>query len=315
MNKQYLVTFLLAAVATYALFSHHTAQQPYSFEQFKADYQKTYHKSGEEEYRKTIFLRNLVRIAEHNAQADKTYEMGVTQFADLTDAEFQAIYLTLAPPKKNIVSVDAKMTPIVGAVDWTDGAKGVTPIKNQGACGSCWAFSAIGALESAYKIQNADSKFFSEQELVDCSTAYGNFGCQGGWMDSGFDYIIDYGIAEDKNYRYTAKDQVCQKGTERGLKTITGYTDLSGGCDNVANALSARPISVAVDASNWSLYRGGVFTNCAKNVNHGVLLVAVSDTFWKIKNSWGAGWGETGYMRLVLGNTCAICDYASYPVL
>ena len=106
MNKQYLLTILLAAVATWALFNHHSAQQPYSFEQFKADYQKNYYRSGEEEYRKTIFLRNLVRIAEHNAKADKTYEMGVTQFADLTDAEFQAIYLTLSVPKKSIQSIE-----------------------------------------------------------------------------------------------------------------------------------------------------------------------------------------------------------------
>lgn len=164
MNKQYLVTFLLAAVATWALFNHHTTQQPYSFEQFKAEHQKSYHRSGEEEYRKTIFLRNLIRIAEHNAKTDKTYEMGVTQFADLTDAEFQAIYLTLTPPKKNIEVINSQMHPIVGEVDWTDGSKGVTPVKNQGACGSCWAFSATAALESAYKIQNDGSSVsLSEQ--------------------------------------------------------------------------------------------------------------------------------------------------------
>jgi C1A family cysteine protease len=133
-------------------------------------------------------------------------------------------------------------------------------------------------------------------------------------MDSGFDYIIDKGIANDQDYPYTARNQICKTSISRALKTITDYVDVKG-CDNVLNSLNGRPISVAVDASNWSAYRAGVFSNCNTNVNHGVLLVAASGNSWKIKNSWGASWGESGYMRLGLGNTCAICDYASYPVI
>jgi C1A family cysteine protease len=155
---------------------------------------------------------------------------------------------------------------------------------------------------------------FSEQELVDCSGGeYGNQGCNGGWMDSAFDYIADNGIAQESDYPYVARDQACKK-TPRALNKIALYVDTPG-CDNMVNALNRNPVSVAVDASNWSPYRGGVFSNCATNVNHGVLLVGVSDSYWKIKNSWGTGWGESGFIRIARGNTCAICQYPSYPVL
>ena len=153
---------------------------------------------------------------------------------------------------------------------------------------------------------------FSEQDLVDCSRGYGNQGCNGGWMDSAFEYIQDNGIASQDDYPYTARDGVCQSKS----RTHSGidYVDTPG-CDNLDNALSERPIAVAVDASNWSSYRSGVLSICNKNVNHGVLLVGANDSNYKIKNSWGQGWGESGYIRITRGDTCAICEFPSYPTL
>lgn len=312
MNKSYLIAALLTALAAVALYNQHTEPSAYSFDQFKADYQKSYTRTGEEEYRKAIFLRNLIKIAEHNANPANTHQLGVTQFADLTDAEFQAIYLTLTVPKKSVEGVNKikSTSPLQGDIDWNSAGK-VSGVKNQGACGSCWAFSATGAIESAYLLKGS-SPLVSEQQLVDCSQSYGNQGCNGGWMDSAFQYVRDKGLTGQDAYPYVARDQACK--IDSGAWKISGFVDVPG-CDSLLNALSGRPISVAVDASNWSLYKGGILSNCGVNVNHGVLLIGVTDANWRIKNSWGTGWGENGFIRLARGNTCAVCSYPSYPTL
>lgn len=129
-------------------------------------------------------------------------------------------------------------------------------------------------------------------------------------MDSAFDYARDKGLTTGAKYPYVARDQGCR--IDSGEFRVTSYVDIQG-CTNLENALAGRPISVAVDATNWSPYRSGVFSNCAKNVNHGVLLIGQIGGNWVIKNSWGINWGENGFMRLAGGNTCSICDYASYP--
>lgn len=198
---------MLAALALY----HHSAPSSYTFEQFQTEYSKNYLRTGEEEYRKVIFLRNLAKIEAHNADSTNTYQLGVNQFADLTDAEFKALYLTLTVPKdlKRNVVLDQETTPIVGDIDWVSQGK-VSAIKNQGSCGSCWAFSATGAIESALLLNGQDT-LVSEQELVDCSRPYGNMGCNGGWMDSAFEYVIEYKIATGSDYPYTARDQACQR--------------------------------------------------------------------------------------------------------
>jgi hypothetical protein len=131
-------------------------------------------------------------------------------------------------------------------------------------------------------------------------------------MDSAFQYVIDHGLTTTQAYPYKAINQVC--GIDGGSYKISGFVDVPG-CSNLENALSARPISVAVDASVWSQYRSGVLSNCGSAINHGVLLVGSNADFWKIKNSWGTGWGETGFIRLAKGDTCAICSYPSYPTL
>lgn len=132
-------------------------------------------------------------------------------------------------------------------------------------------------------------------------------------MDSAFQYVIDHGLKTGAEYPYVARDQTCAA-PSGGSNFIKGFVDVPG-CGPLLNALSARPISVAVDASNWSLYRGGILTACGTAVNHGVLLVGATDTYWKIKNSWASSWGESGYIRLAPGNTCAVCSYPSYPTL
>ena len=149
--------------------------------------------------------------------------------------------------------------------------------------------------------------------LLDCAyLLYGNQGCNGGLMDNAFKFVKAKGIVHQDEYPYIAKRQTCQIKT--GPFKIGSFTPINS-CTNLANALTARPISVAVDATNWATYKSGTFSNCATKLNHGVLLVGMNDDYWTIKNSWSTKWGLEGYIHLSRGNTCGICNQASYPSL
>lgn len=235
--------------------------------------------------------------------------MGLNQFSDLTQEEFVEQYLgTIVPTESIVEDADDEYT-VNGDIDWvSQGA--VTPIKNQGACGSCWAFSATGGLEGLSKLAYGTLESFSEQQLVDCSGKYGNMACNGGLMDNAFKYVRDNGIVHEDEYGYTARKGTCKQ--DSGAFKISGYTDIRR-CSDLSSAIAGRPISVAVDATNWSRYGSGVFNNCKSRLNHGVLLVGISEGNWWIKNSWGPSWGEKGFIRLATGNTCGVCTSASYP--
>ena len=134
-------------------------------------------------------------------------------------------------------------------------------------------------------------------------------------MESAFTYIISQSINLTPDYPYTAKDQLCRRNLNKERISQSGYYNIITGCTDLANALSIKPVSVAVDASVWGAYKAGILSNCGLDVNHGVLLVGATDDYWKIKNSWGTSWGESGYMRLARGNTCAICNYPTVPIV
>ena len=278
------------------------------FEAWKVEYGVKYESAFENAYREKVFLENQAKVVLHNTGKFNTYEIGINQFSALTAEEFQQQYLGLVVPE-NFVSVEQSDDVAVGDVDWTSQGA-VTGVKNQGQCGSCWAFSTTGSLEGLSKLAYGSLQSFSEQQLVDCSGSYGNQACNGGLMDNAFKYVKDHGIVHEDEYTYKAVKGTCQKNS--GDFKVSGFTDVKD-CNTLATAITGRPVSVAVDATNWSQYKSGVFTNCAKQLNHGVLLVGVTDQYWKIKNSWGTSWGESGFIRLARGNTCGICNMASYP--
>jgi len=147
----------------------------------------------------------------------------------------------------------------------------------------------------------------SEQQLVDCSRPQGNQGCNGGWPSNALKYVQAKGITTESAYAYVAKDQTCK--TDGGAFKISGQKSFSG-CSGLSTQINNSPISVTVDATNWSTYKSGVFNNCKASINHAVLLVGAIGGNWKIKNSWGTSWGEGGYIRLATGNTCGVCAYA-----
>ena len=203
------------------------------------------------------------------------------------------------------------MLDLNGDIDWT--TKGViSPVKNQGQCGSCWACSAVATLESFSLMTKSTKVTLSEQQLVDCSKKYGNLGCNGGFNYQGLAYVKDHGIATDASYPYTAKTQNCK--VDGGAFKISGVNTAKG-CPGILTALASRPIGVSVDANNWSNYASGIFSNCGTSLDHDVFLVGATNDYWKIKNSWGTSWGESGFIRLKSGNTCGVCqDKSPWPV-
>jgi len=298
--------------------------------------------SSEHGNRFGIFKENLAAIKKHNADylSDKvTWYMKLTPFSDLTSSEFKEFITNQGcvpffnrTKKTNTTMKEPKAS--CQSVDWV--ARGaVTPVKNQGQCGSCWAFSTTGAIEGATKICGQTYptvSSLSEQELVDCASSYGNNGCNGGLMDNAFRYVIvNKGLAAESAYPYTGrKNLLCarnQHATSYGSK-ITGYTDVYRSEGGLAAALCQGPVSVAIEAdeSGFQHYGGGVFSGtCGSRLDHGVLAVGFgvdryAGKFWKVKNSWGSGWGDQGYIRLVKGRgsdggrgQCGILQQASYP--
>ena len=309
------------------------------FAAWRIAHNRTYPDGAEIAKRLRIFETNAKRIEAHNAQPGITWRMAMNQFGDLTPDEFAARFhlgsQRFFPNPSTTAPVLATTGPPPASIDWrTSGA--VTPVKNQGQCGSCWAFSTTGSTEGAHFLASGKLTSLSEQQLVDCSKSYGNNGCGGGLMDKAFKYIIATGgLDTEASYPYTAKTgTTCL--AKNGIEVkdlITGYTDVPPSNETaLLLAASQQPVSVAIQANQMSFqfYSSGVLSaECGTQLDHGVLVVGYGtdahnhEPYWLVKNSWGETWGEAGYVRLGRSDKkitynagagqCGIALRASFP--
>merc|ERR1711959_780740 len=310
------------------------------FDEFTKRFGRTYASVDEQEFRKKVFYKNLEWINAENAKG-KSHKVGVTWFADLTFDEFRAQYLTgdLHMPINASLGVFHAPANFVQADSWDWTTKGaVTPIKDQAHCGSCWSFSATGALEGAWKIAGHDLVPMSEQNILDCDK--GGHKCQGGSMEQAFDWVKANGLCGEEDDPYKCQDQSsstctgstcaassgsCSKILQVG--DVTGSTEVGSTENALEAAVTKQPVSVAIEAdkSVFQHYTGGVLKDeaCGETLDHGVLVVGygTDDTdgkYWKVKNSWGTSHGEAGYWRIERGSAqqggeCGIRKAAVFP--
>jgi len=321
--------FFLVILFGAALAIHSEAEYQNSFTQFMQKYRKSY-QHEEFQARYATFKSNLDFIEAHNAK-ESTFTVAVNEFADLTNAEFRKFYLGLRMPADfSAETFGAETeTPLIDApasVDWrTKGA--VTAIKNQGQCGSCWSFSTTGSTEGCHAISTGKLVALSEQNLMDCSSSYGNQACNGGLMTQAMQYIIaNGGIDTEASYPYTAEDgTTCNYNAANSGATLKSFTNVPSGDENSLLTFSVSgPVSVAIDASqnSFQFYSGGVYYEPAcssQQLDHGVLVVGYGTDsgtpFWLVKNSWGTDWGLNGYIEMSRNknNNCGIATMATLP--
>lgn len=306
---------------------------------FKQEHGRDY-EAEEEAARKNTFVANLKKIEMHNylhSKGLKSYTLGVNQFADMEASEFAALMngyrkrtnATVNPLHRGATYLSPNV-PITlpDSVDWRNQGY-VTPVKDQGHCGSCWSFSSTGALEGQHFRKSGKLVSLSEQNLVDCSASFGNHGCEGGLMDYAFTYIkSNGGIDTEVSYPYEAKDDKCRYKPDATGAVDSGFVDIPAGDESKLQEALATigPISVAIDASHSSfqLYKSGVYDEpeCSPdNLDHGVLTVGYGtqdgQDYWLVKNSWATVWGEQGYIKMSRNksNQCGIASAASYPLV
>ncbi|KAL5279089.1 hypothetical protein ACFFRR_003609 [Megaselia abdita] len=306
------------------------------FEDFMRTFKKKYEIEDEYTFRKKIFKERVKTIAEHNDRYSnglETYEMGVNEFSDMLYSELDSTILGFIPNDSDDGFSYEFLPPsnvnISSQVDWR--AKGaVTPVKNQGQCGSCWSFAATGALEGQNYKKTKKLVNLSEQNLVDCArSSYGSNGCNGGQMEGAFRYIKDNkGINSQSSYPYKARQDNCHFDRSHVAATDSGSVVLSSGSEEKLRAAVATvgPVAVAISVcKTFYQYRGGVYfdNNCYnKELGHAVLVVGYGTDpkggdYWLIKNSWSTTWGEKGYLKLARNkkNNCGIGKYGTYPLV
>ncbi|XP_051262829.1 cathepsin K [Dicentrarchus labrax] len=328
---QFVCVLLLAASALGHL---DEASLDAQWEQWKITHRKEYNGLDEEGIRRAVWDKNMRMIEAHNqeeALGMHSFTLGMNHLGDMTSEEVSekmtGLQLPINHQRRFNMALNDSVTRLPKYLDYRK--KGmVTPVKNQGSCGSCWAFSSAGALEGLLAKTTGKLLDLSPQNLVDCVKE--NDGCGGGYMTNAFKYVAENGgIDSEEAYPYVGEDQPCRYNSSGMAAECKNYMEVPVGDEHkLAIALYKQgPVSVGIDAtlSSFQFYSKGVYydSNCNKDdINHAVLAVgfgvsAKGKKYWIVKNSWGEGWGKEGYILMARnrGNLCGIANLASYPVM
>jgi len=282
----------------------------------------SYGTKEEYEFRMNLFMQTYEEVEAFNADPTNTHKLTTNFMSTWTAEERKKLngYKHITGTQKNIKVLEEKYDDDVNWV--TKGA--VTDVKNQGQCGSCWAFSTTGSVEGAHFLAGNDLVALSEQQLVDCD--HTDDGCSGGLMDYAFKYLEKNGLMTEAQYPYIAKrhsifDRCRTKEDEMKVK-VTSYSDVTPkSLTQMKAAVTKQPVSIAIEAdkSAFQLYHTGVITGdkCGTHLDHGVLAVGYGtqdgEDYFLVKNSWGASWGDHGYVKIGSDNVCGMLQQPSYP--
>lgn len=309
------------------------------FQQFQTRFHRRYESFTEMRKRFEIFRSNLYSIELHNSIMVNNFTLSVNQFTDLTNDEFVSMnrrglqYKNLGLYQCEAYVPYTNPMSLPENVDWRE-KNAVTSVKDQGQCGSCWTFSATGAIEGAWSISNGELMDLSEQELVDCAVGfqYGSHGCNGGQMDGAFKFVIQNGQCSLADYPYvsgnTGKSGDCMPCVS--VAQMAGCYDVEPNNQiDLKNAVFEQPVSIAIEADTFVFqsYSSGILDSvqCGTGLDHGVLIVGYGNDngqlYWTVKNSWGESWGENGYIRIARSESsddpgiCGIAMQPSFPVV
>ena len=300
------------------------------FIDYFTEYNRYYNSFTEVTDRFNIFHDNLYFINDHNANANSSFTLGINQFTDMTNQEFKDRFVNGLGAVVGSTSCKSFSSTASGApssIDWR--AKGaVTSVKDQCQCGSCWTFSATGAIEGAWAIAKGKLIDFSEEELVECAgLKYGSMGCNGGQMDGAFKYVIENGQCTLSSYPYTSgtgQSGSC-KTSCTPVATLSSCSDVTPNDQiSLKGAVAKQPVSIAIEADTryFQSYSSGILdsTSCGTNLDHGVLIVGYGEQngmkYWNVKNSWSSSWGDNGYVKILRSdstNDKGICGIAMQP--
>lgn len=317
--KTFAIITALAVIGAslYMFSSETTSPNELAFSRFQQTYGRNYLTQDEYNFRLGVFEANLKVIDTLNAKNPRA-TFAVNKFADRTQEEMKRMRGAVVPEHRRSNKAARTLREIDGtSVDWTHLWNDV---KNQGYCGSCWAFSATATFEARWAIKSGIDhidELFAEQELVDC--VLNCHGCNGGFMDYAFEYLVDKAFCHESEYPYTGVDGECNaaKCEDGNHPHDSGFHDITDDMeDEVLAELLNGPVAVAVDAEEWQFYSHGILEACGISLDHGVTLIQSNfeEGYVKIRNSWGSDWGEAGHIRLALGkDVCGYADAASVP--